>query len=107
MRLRGTVKAAEGAATGAGLVAAYRRIRWEVVDALRGEFAEELDRLFPLELSTDGQPWGAQAQEVKTLMAQIAGWLDGVIEAAILDRRIEAEAEAKARQVGFHSPADQ
>jgi hypothetical protein len=64
-------------------------------------FAEELGRLFPADLATKGRPWGAQAEEVKTLLAQMADWLDSMIEAAILDRRIQAEAEAKAKQTGF------
>jgi hypothetical protein len=104
MRLKGTVQAAQAttAATGGeGLIASYPRIHAEVADAVGPDFAEELGRLFPTDLATKGQPWIAQAEEVKSLLAQIAGWLDGMIEAAILDRRIQAEAQAKAKQTGF------
>lgn len=104
LRLKGTLEASEGVALqegGMGLVAAYPRIRAEVIDAVDEEQRAEFERLFPSELSTDGQPWGAQAGEVKLYVAQMAGWIGGVIESAILDRRIQAEAEAKAKRVGF------
>ena len=101
MRLSGVVKASAAAEPEAGLVDAYPRIRQEVVDAMGNDHAAELDRLFPPELSTAGQPWGKQAAEVKTRMAQMGGWLDGMIESALVGQRIKAEAEAKARQVGF------
>ena len=42
-----------------------------------------------------------QAGEVKLYLAQMAGWIDGMIESAILDQRIQAEAEAKVKRVGF------
>ncbi len=97
MRLKGTVQAtqAESApAGGQGLIAAYSRIRIEVAEAVGAELADELARLFPAELATSGRPWKAQAEEAETLLAQIAGWLDGIIEAAVA-------AEEKAKQTGF------
>lgn len=87
---------------GKGLVASYTRIRGEVADAVGAQHEEELGRLFPVELETQGRPWGWQEQEVKTLLVQLAGWIDGIIESEILDQRIQAEAEAKAKQIGFH-----
>jgi hypothetical protein len=105
MRLKGAVEASAGVPTaaggGQGLVDSYPRIRREVAEAVGAGYAEEVERLFPESLQTEGRPWGAQAEEVKALMAQMAGWLDGMIEAAILERRIQAEAEAKARKTGF------
>jgi hypothetical protein len=101
MRLKGTVEASKEAPLGPGLVASFGRIRAEVSEAVGPAYAQELNRLFPEELKTTGQPWGAQATEAQTLLGQMAGWLDGMIEAAILDRRIQADADAKARQTGF------
>ncbi|KKL15011.1 hypothetical protein LCGC14_2509880, partial [marine sediment metagenome] len=84
MRLKGTVQATQaesGPASGQGLIAAYPRIREEVCEAVGAELTDELARLFPAELATSGRPWKAQAEEVETLLAQIAGWLGGIIEA--------------------------
>jgi len=35
------------------------------------------------------------------LINQLAGWLGGIIEAAILDQRIRAEGEERAKRTGF------
>jgi hypothetical protein len=106
MRLSGVVKASAVAEPEAGLADAYPRIRQEVAEAVGDEYVAELDRLFPPELSTAGRPWGVQAAEAKSRMAQLGGWLDGMVDAAVLGQRIQAEAEAKARQTGFTAPPD-
>jgi hypothetical protein len=108
LRLKGVLKASagielqEGAREGgSGLVAAYPRIRAEVIAAVGAKHTAEFERLFPSDLKTTGRPWGTQAEEVKLYFAQMAGWIDGMIESAILDQRIQAEAEAKMKRVGF------
>jgi hypothetical protein len=108
LRLKGTLEASQGIdlreggkGGGRGLVSAYPRIRAEVIEAVGDEHRAEFERLFPPELSTDGQPWGAQAGEVRLYVTQMAGWIGGIIDSALLDKRIQAEAEAKAKSVGF------
>ena len=80
---------------------AYPRLRAEVEQALTDDLRDEFERLFPSSLETTGQPWGKQGEEAIVLMTQLAGWLNGLVEAAILDRRIRAEAEERAKRTGF------
>jgi hypothetical protein len=105
MRMKGALEAAAAMPTGRpgqGHAEAYPRIRAEVAAAIGANtLADELDRLFPAELSTAGRPFGAQGEEAIVLMNQLAGWLGGLIDAAVLDRRIRAEAEERAKQPGF------
>lgn len=104
LRLKGTLEGSRDTPAqtgGQGLVGSYARVRSEVLDAVATEHRAEFDRLFPVELETTGRPWGTQAEEVKLRFGQMAGWLDGMINGALLDRRIRAEAEAKAKKVGF------
>jgi hypothetical protein len=104
LRLKGTLQASEGIKRmegGQGLVSAYPRIRTEVIAAVGDQHTAEFERLFPADLATAGQPWGKQAGEVKLYLSQMAGWIDGMIESTLLDRRIQAEAEAKAKRIGF------
>jgi hypothetical protein len=109
MRIKGTVDAAAGANPregGEGLIAAYPRLRSEVVDAIDEERRIEFDRLFPATLTRDGAAWVAEAEEVKLTLALIGGWLEGIVNGALLERRIVAEAQAKAAEeakqpVGF------
>ena len=82
-------------------MASYPRLRAEVLAAVGEEHATEFQRLFPVELATEGQPWGTRAGEVKLYVSQIAGWLDGMIEAAMMERQIQADADARAKRVGF------
>jgi hypothetical protein len=42
--------------------------------------------LFPERLDSEGKAWTHQGREAKVLMAQMAGWLAGVIEAADRDK---------------------
>ena len=81
---------------------AYPRVRAQVVSAVAGQgLEEELDALFPHELSSKGQPWAKQGAEAAVLLRQLAGWVGGAIEAAVLEQRIQAEAEARAKRTGF------
>jgi hypothetical protein len=62
-----------------------------------GELGEEFARIFPDALDTTGRAWPHQGHEAKTLMAEMAGWLGGVVEGQVLERRIQGDAEARAR----------
>lgn len=105
LRIKGTLEAATVQSLGRpeqGQAASYPRLRSEVAAALDdGSLRDELDRLFPEELSSKGRPWGVQAGEAVVLMNQLAGWLGGLIEAAVLDQRIQAEAKERAKRTGF------
>jgi hypothetical protein len=87
---------------GQGHAQAYPRIRAEVEAGLQDEaLRDELDRLFPAELASAQRPWGAQGEEAIVLMNQLAGWLGGLIDAAVLNQRIQAEAEERAKRPGY------
>jgi hypothetical protein len=103
LRLKGTLEAVATRDVRAdkGQAESYVRIRAEVARAVEPSLTEELERLFPAELSTAGQPWGVQAQEAMTLMGALSGWLGGIIDGAVLDQRIRAEAEERAKRTGF------
>jgi hypothetical protein len=101
LRIKGTVEAAAGANSregGEGLIAAYPRLRAEVLNAIDEEHRIEFGRLFPATITPDGAAWFAAAEEVKLTLVLIAGWLDGTIDGALLERRVVAEAQAKAAQ---------
>ena len=107
-RLKGVVEASTQQPTGRpeqGHVASYPRIRSEVRAAIGSELHDEFDRLFPEQLATHGRPWGVQVPQAIGLITQMAGWLGGTIEAAILQQRIQADAAEKAklaeRRTGF------
>jgi hypothetical protein len=129
IRLRSTVKAAstsipkgQEAAAGAAFADAYRGLRAQVFETLPEPLRDEFTRLFPD--SVPPQPSGdvrgggpllaqaAQANAGRSLLEQMAGWLDGVVESAEHEMRLEAEARAYAeervkaeRGVGFR-PGD-
>lgn len=101
LRLRGHVEASateDPAESARGLVAAYPRIRADVVAAVGADDQAEFERLFPSELKSKGQPPMVQAGEAQLYLSQMVGWLDGLIEGALLDRR---KAEAEAKRIGF------
>jgi hypothetical protein len=97
--LEGTASHENGDRLGSGYVTAWARLRREVVDALPAHRAE-IDRLFPEQLSTqDGEP---QSEESIMLMAQLAGWLGGVLAEAEVQQRLAAQrAEASKPPMGF------
>ena len=99
--LEGTAAHENGDRLGSGYVTAWPRLRREVVDAVPDHRAE-LDRLFPERLSTEDQPGEPQSEESIMLMAQLAGWLGGVIAEAEAQQRLRAElAEASKPPMGF------
>jgi hypothetical protein len=105
LRMKGALDAvtAEDSGRQQGYAEVYSRIRQEVafgVDGLPGLQAE-FDRLFPASVSAEGRTGGPQDREAIVLMQQLAGWLGGVIDASILERRIRAEAEERAKRTGF------
>lgn len=78
-RLVGMMEASASAPPSKGLVDSYTRIRAEMISALNEDFVDEVERLFPSELSTSGQPWGAQVAEVQAHFAQMSGWLNQLL----------------------------
>jgi len=113
IRLRSTVKSAstsvpqgQEAVAGRALTDAYRRLRAEVAGAIPEPLSEEFSKLFPESVPPPGGGaglgrLGAQAAEsnaARSLLEQMAGWLDGVVESAEHQMRIDAEAKAYARE---------
>jgi hypothetical protein len=105
LRFKGTVEAAassvEPNAYGTlALVAAYGRLRPEALLVIPEDLRDEFVRLFP---ESAGHPGGTsdEARHAKLLLDQMAGWIGGIIEEALIERRIEAEAAEKARRTGF------
>ena len=99
--LEGTAAHENGDRLGSGYVSAWPRLRREVVDAVPDHRAE-MDRLFPEQLSTGDQAGESQSEESIMLMAQLAGWLGGVIAEAEVQQRLEAQrAEASKPPMGF------
>jgi len=99
--LEGTAAHENGDRLGSGYVSAWPRLRREVVDAVPDHRAE-LDRLFPERLSTEHQAGDPPSEEAIMLMAQLAGWLGGVIAEAEVKQRLEAQrAEAAKPPMGF------
>jgi hypothetical protein len=125
MRLRTAVRNAldsvgpDASSAFRGLVDAYQRLRAEARDAVGDDLVKEFDDLFPATIDLGAAGTGNHSptamlkqQEVantaRTLLGQLAGWLDGFIEAAQFDARLQADAEAYAkerikseRKVGF------
>lgn len=81
-RLKGMMEASAASESNPGLVASYARVRSEMLDALGDTHREELERLFPEQLASEGRSWGAQSKEVQTHFAQMTGWLGGIIKDA-------------------------
>jgi hypothetical protein len=69
----------------------YFDIRNQARAGLPGELHEEFDALFPS--SESEAPIGVER------LSALAGYLEGVVQDATLERRIDAEAEAGERQV--------
>ncbi len=115
MRLRGAILAslsavpADQSSAFEGLSASYERRREEVHQAVADSIPTEFDRLFPAAIDRSGVGGGRltpQAifgqQEVastaRTLLGQLAGWLEGIIEGSQVRERMRLEAEAYARE---------
>jgi hypothetical protein len=114
IRLRSTVKSAstslpkgQEVASGRALSDAYRRLRAEVAETIPEDLREEFSKLFPENVSfpPSGDVQGsallqqaAQANAARSLLEQMAGWLDGLVESAEHQMRINAEAQAYAQE---------
>lgn len=95
-----------GARGAAAIIAAYERLRGEMLalitesglDELRSEF----ERLFPPAVSAPGDIRGfpTRAADASLKTAMMHGWIQGLIEEQLLDQTIRAEAEAKVRLEG-------
>jgi hypothetical protein len=108
LRLKGAIEAStevDYRIAGQALAASYPRLRQQAREAIDESLVEEFDGLFPERLASEGSSWGSQAGEAQGYFTQIAGWLGGAIDGALLDQRIRAEAEAKAaaesKRIGF------
>jgi len=99
-----------------GLAAGYGRMRKQVADLVKGSGLEaEFEALFPeLGPVTNKGPgpgglidWHHEAtstaKNAKGLLAQLAGWVDGLIAEETMSERIQAEAaeRVKREQPGF------
>ena len=110
-----TTAVAADASSARALTESYQRLRQTIRQLIEGEGLEgEFDQLFPeidiaeaptarlagrsglqhnLELETD-------ARRASTLLQQLSGWLNGMIQEQTLEQQIAANAEAYARQQG-------
>jgi hypothetical protein len=123
LRLKGRVDAAatvtepDGSAAPA-LTESYMRLREQILKMLDGgDLSAEFNESFP-EIEIVGSPGRhprdvalaqmahtVDARRAQTLLAQLAGWLDGLIQAETYEQRmrIEAEEKAKRQAPGFTS----
>jgi hypothetical protein len=105
LRLKGVIEASAAQPTGRPGQAhaeAWPRVRAQVAEAVGDEaLLREMDALFPATLASSGRPWGVQGDEAIVLMNQLGGWIGGLIEEALLEQRIRAEAEERAKRTGF------
>jgi hypothetical protein len=90
-RLKGALAASAEAPPSADFVASYARVRTELIDTLGDDYIAELERLFPSDLASEGEPWGSQSAEVKLRLAQMVGWLDGVLESMSVSPQIDPQ----------------
>ena len=93
-----------------GLVETYQALLQQARELMDEVSRSEMDRLFAKEIDTDGAGRSPVrdpsamfkqqevASEARTRIAALAGWLDGHIEEAQLGARLEAEANAYARE---------
>ena len=104
----GTAVAADGASAPA-LTESYIRLRDQIANLLQGDFADEFDAAFPV-VEEVRQPMDhpraaaraaiiheAAARRARTLLGQLAGWLDGLIAEATLEQRLRFEAEERVK----------
>ncbi len=98
------------------LTDSYVRLREEVREMIAdSELKHEFHRVFPgiaiqeapnpslaggLALEDDAR-LNAEAQRARALLGQLAGWVQGLIDEQTLEKRLQLEAEAKARKTGF------
>ena len=98
--LEGTASHENGDRLGGGYITAWPRLRREVLAAIP-ELRAELDRLFPEQLSTT-EAGESRSEESIMLMAQLAGWIGGVLAEAEVQQRLAAQmAELAKPPMGF------
>jgi hypothetical protein len=71
------------------LVGAYGPLRTEALLVIDEGLRDEFARLFP-ETAVQAPDYSAKAREAKLLLDQMAGWIGGIIEEALIGTRIEA-----------------
>lgn len=93
-----------------GLVEAYEGLRNRASEVVGDDHADELGRLFPplidrrtagRDITRDPSALFVQQEvdsEARTRIASLAGWLNGFIEEAQFNLRVQAEAEAYAKE---------
>src|SRR5262249_39330113 len=101
-----------GRDSAAALVRAYMGMRTELIDSLESdqtmELSEEFQRLFPpLDEPESFSPavsdesdarLRAVAEEGRTRLAQLSGWIQGFIDEVTFQQRMRFEGEAMARE---------
>ena len=123
LRLQGAIRAAldsvaEGNAVigSDAMVASYMRLREEVWSAVPNEDKPEFDRVCPHNAikgaggRTDLRTAASHYSEARTLLAVMAGWLDGYVQHARMAMEAEATARERVRQergVGFRGDQNQ
>jgi hypothetical protein len=104
--VRGAIAAVpqgQAAESGRALQESYERLRPEILRAIPDHLADEFNRLFP-EQEFPRLPRhnlvlvAAQSNEARAALGAIAGWLDGLVQAADHENRLRLEAEAYARE---------
>jgi hypothetical protein len=80
------------------VAAAYENARALTAEAVGDDLRDEMSAIFPTALSGKEEsgaagPASRLVAQAQTLMAQLAGWIDGVIEAATAQHRLQVEAD--------------
>jgi hypothetical protein len=118
LRLKSSIEAAmsavptDQAAVAAGaMMATYDRIRAEVADVVSDEQSDEFSSLFPETVTNyPGLVLGASSKEAakynsaRVLLGSLAGWLDGFVAEARMQKEADAYAAARVKEergVGF------
>ena len=110
LRLKGTVESAVSGVeidwmAAPGLTESYNRILDEVRGLVEGtSLAEELERFPEIENYRERGPspravaeGGSAAKRAASMLGQLAGWLDGLIQEQTLDQRLKYEAEERVK----------
>lgn len=118
LRLQGAIRAAHESIPpdhavmgGTAMERAYERLRIEVQDAIPNEHLQEFDGLFPEHIGGFGHSPRGEAERfhaARSLLASMAGWLDGYVQAARMEMEAQAYAEARVKEergFGFKQPS--
>jgi hypothetical protein len=123
LRLEEAIKAAAGTDTepdGASAVAlteSYMRLRGQVLKFVKGSDLEaEFESTFPEIKITErppSDPFEVQAaiqegkfpaRQAQSLLAQLAGWIGGIVREMTLEQQMRLDAEARAKQAAKQPP---